>query len=378
MSDPERRKNSSGDGESRGSSVLLILLAIVGAVILAAYLVGSNATKRIRYPDLERLLLATQYESYGSNELVAPATSAEDSAAPADREPPSPDASPPAVDPIASLAPPGSIIVPSGNNREAFVEYSRPQDIKISEKGISGSVRYRQLGTDPQAKLSTPIASDKEATEVSFTTERTVRNEEQEQKLLAMLKDSNVVWDQHIPSTFLADHGLMLLMMLILLGFGLMMLRRISGVGSPMSFSRSRGKLYAQDEMAITFSEVAGIDEAVEEVREVVDFLKNAEKYQKLGGRIPKGVLLVGPPGTGKTLLARAIAGEAGTPFFSLSGSDFVEMYVGVGAARVRDMFQQAANRAPCIVFIDELDALGKSRSGTVVGGHDEREQTLN
>jgi len=382
MSDPERRKNSSGDGESRGSSVLLILLAIVGAVILAAYLVGSNATKRIRYPDLERLLLATQYESYGSNELVAPVTSAEDSAAPADREPPSPDASPdtsrPAVDPIASLAPPGSIIVPSGNNREAFVEYSRPQDIKISEKGISGSVRYRQLGTDPQAKLSTPIASDKEATEVSFTTERTVRNEEQEQKLLAMLKDSNVVWDQHIPSTFLADHGLMLLMMLILLGFGLMMLRRISGVGSPMSFSRSRGKLYAQDEMAITFSEVAGIDEAVEEVREVVDFLKNAEKYQKLGGRIPKGVLLVGPPGTGKTLLARAIAGEAGTPFFSLSGSDFVEMYVGVGAARVRDMFQQAANRAPCIVFIDELDALGKSRSGTVVGGHDEREQTLN
>src|SRR6056297_455997 len=382
MSDPERRKNSSGDGESRGSSVLLILLAIVGAVILAAYLVGSNATKRIRYPDLERLLLATQYESYGSNELVTPATSAEDSAAPADREPPSPETSPetlrPAVDPIASLAPLGSIIVPSGNNREAFVEYSRPQDIKIAERGISGRVRYRQLGTDPQVKLKTPIESDKEATEVSFTTERTVRNEEQEQKLLAMLKDSNVVWDQHIPSTFLADHGLMLLMMLILLGFGLMMLRRISGVGSPMSFSRSRGKLYAQDEMAITFSEVAGIDEAVEEVREVVDFLKNAEKYQKLGGRIPKGVLLVGPPGTGKTLLARAIAGEAGTPFFSLSGSDFVEMYVGVGAARVRDMFQQAANRAPCIVFIDELDALGKSRSGTVVGGHDEREQTLN
>jgi cell division protease FtsH len=123
---------------------------------------------------------------------------------------------------------------------------------------------------------------------------------------------------------------------------------------------------------------VAGIDEAVEEVREVVDFLRSPEKYQRLGGRIPKGVLLVGPPGTGKTLLAKAIAGEAGVPFFSLSGSDFVEMFVGVGAARVRDMFQQAEAKAPCIIFIDELDALGKSRGSGIVGGHDEREQTLN
>ncbi len=167
-------------------------------------------------------------------------------------------------------------------------------------------------------------------------------------------------------------------MILILVFLGIVMLRRIGGVGSPMSFSRSRGKLYGQEDLAITFDDAAGIDEAVEEVREVVDFLKNSEKYQSLGGRIPKGVLLVGPPGTGKTLLAKAIAGEAGVPFFSLSGSDFVEMYVGVGAARVRDMFQQATNRAPCIIFIDELDALGKSRSGSAVGGHDEREQTLN
>ena len=131
----------------------------------------------------------------------------------------------------------------------------------------------------------------------------------------------------------------------ILVMLGVVMLRRIGGVGSPMSFSRSRGKLYGQEDLAITFDEAAGIDEAVEEVREVVDFLKNSDKYHSLGGRIPKGVLLVGPPGTGKTLLARAIAGEAGVPFFSLSGSDFVEMYVGVGAARVRDMFQQATNR---------------------------------
>lgn len=136
--------------------------------------------------------------------------------------------------------------------------------------------------------------------------------------------------------------------------------------------------MYAQEDLGVTFDDVAGIDEAVEEVREVVDFLQSPEKYQRLGGRIPKGVLLVGPPGTGKTLLAKAIAGEAGVPFFSLSGSDFVEMFVGVGAARVRDMFRQAEAKAPCIIFIDELDALGKTRGTSVVGGHDEREQTLN
>jgi cell division protease FtsH len=136
--------------------------------------------------------------------------------------------------------------------------------------------------------------------------------------------------------------------------------------------------MYAQEDLGITFDDVAGIDEAVEELREVVEFLRSPEKYQVLGGHIPKGVLLVGPPGTGKTLLAKAIAGEAGVPFFGLSGSDFVEMFVGVGAARVRDMFQQAEAKAPCIIFIDELDALGKTRGTSVVGGHDEREQTLN
>ena len=156
------------------------------------------------------------------------------------------------------------------------------------------------------------------------------------------------------------------------------MMRRLGGAGSAMAFGRSRGKLYAQEDLGIRFEDVAGIDEAVNELREVVDFLRSPEKYQVLGGRIPKGVLLVGPPGTGKTLLAKAVAGEAGVPFFSLSGSDFVEMFVGVGAARVRDMFQQAQAKAPCIVFIDELDALGKTRGTSVVGGHDEREQTLN
>ena len=155
-------------------------------------------------------------------------------------------------------------------------------------------------------------------------------------------------------------------------------LRWMLGGGSPLTFGRSKAKVYAQKDLEVTFGNVAGIDEAVAELREVVDFLKTPDKYQILGGRIPKGVLLVGPPGTGKTLLARAVAGEAEVPFFSLSGSDFVEMFVGVGAARVRDLFAQAESRAPCIIFIDELDALGKTRSGIAVGGHDEREQTLN
>jgi len=160
-------------------------------------------------------------------------------------------------------------------------------------------------------------------------------------------------------------------------------MRRMSGQigqGPPgvMAFGKSRARVHMEPDTGITFQEVAGIDEAVEELEEIVEFLKTPEKYRRLGGRIPKGVLLVGPPGTGKTLLARATAGEAGVPFFSLSGSEFVEMFVGVGAARVRDLFQQAQQKAPCIVFIDELDALGKSRNAGIVGGHDEREQTLN
>ncbi len=145
-----------------------------------------------------------------------------------------------------------------------------------------------------------------------------------------------------------------------------------------MSFAKSKAKIFAESDIKVSFADVAGIDEAKEELQEVVEFLSTPEKSQKLGGRIPKGVLLVGPPGTGKTLLARAVAGEAKVPFFSISGSEFVEMFVGVGAARVRDLFSQAATQAPCIIFIDELDALGKARGMNAMGGHDEREQTLN
>ncbi len=145
-----------------------------------------------------------------------------------------------------------------------------------------------------------------------------------------------------------------------------------------MSFGKSKAKLFAESETKVTFADVAGIDEAKEELQEVVEFLRTPDKFQKLGGRIPKGVLLVGPPGTGKTLLAKAVAGEAKVPFFSISGSEFVEMFVGVGASRVRDLFSQATGQAPCIIFIDELDALGKARGMNVFGGNDEREQTLN
>jgi cell division protease FtsH len=162
-----------------------------------------------------------------------------------------------------------------------------------------------------------------------------------------------------------------------------LMVRRMGGQigqGPPgiMTFGKSRARIHSESDTGITFKDVAGIDEAVDELKEIVEFLKTPEKFRKLGGKIPKGVLLVGPPGTGKTLLARAIAGEAGVAFFSLTGSEFVEMFVGVGAARVRDLFQQAQQKAPCIIFIDELDAIGKSRNANVLSGHDEREQTLN
>jgi len=169
-----------------------------------------------------------------------------------------------------------------------------------------------------------------------------------------------------------------ILPLLILIGIWGFAFRRMNPQGGLMSIGKSKAKIYVEGKTKVTFQDVAGIDEAVEEVREVVEYLKNPDKFKSLGGRIPKGVLLVGPPGTGKTLLARAVAGEAGVPFFSLSGSDFVEMFVGVGAARVRDLFQQAQSQAPCIVFIDELDALGKARGMSPLSSHDEREQTLN
>jgi len=169
--------------------------------------------------------------------------------------------------------------------------------------------------------------------------------------------------------------------MLLLIGVWVFFMRQMQGGGGrggAMSFGRSRARLLGEDQVKVTFADVAGCDEAKEEVKELVDFLKEPTKFQKLGGRIPRGVLLIGPPGTGKTLLAKAVAGEAKVPFFTISGSDFVEMFVGVGASRVRDMFEQAKKHAPCIIFIDEIDAVGRHRGAGLGGGHDEREQTLN
>ena len=167
--------------------------------------------------------------------------------------------------------------------------------------------------------------------------------------------------------------------MILFIGVWIFFMRQMQGGGAKaLSFGKARARLISEKHNKVTFVDVAGVEEAKEELREIIEFLKDPQKFQKLGGKIPKGVLLVGPPGTGKTLLAKAIAGEANVPFFSISGSDFVEMFVGVGASRVRDLFEQGKKHAPCIIFMDEIDAVGRHRGAGLGGGHDEREQTLN
>ena len=248
-----------------------------------------------------------------------------------------------------------------------LVRYSDLANLKFGQYEITGTVTRKvikpeELAPEPGVKFRTPV----------------VGLQDGNTELADLAEKKRFTFSASKAPSGLQAYLPMFILMLLLVAIFFVMMRRVGGAGSAMAFGRSRGKLYAQEGLGITFDNVAGIDEAVDELREVVDFLRTPEKYQVLGGHIPKGVLLVGPPGTGKTLLARAVAGEAGVPFFSISGSDFVEMFVGVGAARVRDMFQQAQAKAPCIVFIDELDALGKTRGSGIVGGHDEREQTLN
>ena len=201
-------------------------------------------------------------------------------------------------------------------------------------------------------------------------------SENLEQFLLERKIPCQLVYNNNVFGSLLKDL-LPVIIILVILYFVFMRQLKSANMGA-MSFGKSRAKMLNQDKKKLTFANVAGIKEAKEEVEEIVDFLKEPQKFQKLGGRIPKGVLLMGPPGTGKTLLAKAIAGEAGVPFFSISGSDFVEMFVGVGASRVRDMFEQGKKHAPCLIFIDEIDAVGRSRFSGIGGGHDEREQTLN
>jgi len=230
-------------------------------------------------------------------------------------------------------------------------------EVTIGDPSIRGTLKQAQGG-------------DKGA----FTTMRV-----EDPKLTEELESKNVKYSGEVANHWLPDLLGWVLPLLFFVGIWSFFFRRMGGAeGGVMSFARSRGKIYADDEVKVRFVDVAGVDEAENELKEIVEFLKTPKKYTTLGGRIPKGVLLVGPPGTGKTLLARAVAGEAGVPFFSLSGSEFVEMFVGVGAARIRDLFQQAEAKAPCIVFIDELDALGKMRVQSPFGSHEEREQTLN
>jgi len=211
----------------------------------------------------------------------------------------------------------------------------------------------------------------------------TISPETDNNSIIGLLEDNNVTFGAAEPKqqSLIGQLLISSFPILLLIGVWIYFMRQMQGGGGgrgAMSFGKSKARLLGEDQVGITFADVAGVDEAKAEVAEIVEFLKDPSKFQRLGGKIPKGVLMVGPPGTGKTLLAKAIAGEAKVPFFTISGSDFVEMFVGVGASRVRDMFDQAKKQAPCIIFIDELDAVGRHRGAGLGGGHDEREQTLN
>lgn len=241
-----------------------------------------------------------------------------------------------------------------------LVETDQIEEVAVGQDRISG-------------KLKRPLPSGQS----EFVTARV------DEKVAETLEKKGIKFSRLAESHFLRDLMSWVLPTLLFLGLGIFLMRRMQGGGPGGGFltvGKSKARIYAETDINSRFKDVAGVDEAKDELKEIVDYLKNPASYGRLGGRMPKGVLLVGPPGTGKTLLAKAVAGEAGVPFFSISGSEFVEMFVGVGAARVRDLFQQARQKAPCIVFIDELDALGRARSsaGGMGGGNDEKEQTLN
>jgi cell division protease FtsH len=354
MDDPKPRKNDSKrkdsknkdsnkndpkrNSEGKSSSTVWFALILVGTLAVSLFLLLSQNQKTLKYGDFKNLLQITKYDQQNSNDL-APGTETKS---------------------VWTVTEPG----PDGRE----IEYSQPNDLVVDAQSISGSVVYQV--TNGTGKMESPE-------KVKFSVNKD-NSDSTNQELQNLIAASNVRYDFSDGPSAWDRYGFFLLSMMLIFGLFYFMMRKLGGSGGPMQFGRSRARLCAEEELGVMFADVAGIDEAVEEVNEVVDFLQKPEKYQNLGGKIPRGVLLVGPPGTGKTLLAKAIAGEAGVPFYSLSGSDFVEMFVGVGAARVRDMFQQAEAKAPCIIFIDELDALGKTRSGNGVGGHDEREQTLN
>jgi cell division protease FtsH len=241
---------------------------------------------------------------------------------------------------------------------------------KFKQAVAEGQVNNLVIGPD---KINGKLRAKGDQTEQKFVTIRV-----EDPNLIKELDERKVSYSGLYESKLLANILSWVIPLAIFFLIWRYAMKRMGPGYGVMSFSKSKAKVFAESETKVTFADVAGIDEAKEELQEVVEFLRNPGKFQKLGGRIPKGVLLLGPPGAGKTLLAKAVAGEAGVPFFSISGSEFVEMFVGVGAARVRDLFSQATQNAPCIIFVDELDALGKARGINVMGGHDEREQTLN
>jgi cell division protease FtsH len=262
----------------------------------------------------------------------------------------------------------------------ALVREGKVLKVTLGEREIQGVAKPGSLPMPPPGpgdRLRALLGPQEGPT--AFTTARIPATEDYQ--IVRELETAKVEFSGRIESTFWRDLFSWVVPLIIMAALWLFLMRRMGGGPTQaLSFGRSKAKIYDRKELKTTFADVAGVEEAKAELMEVVDFLKNPKKYQRLGGRIPKGVLLVGPPGTGKTLLARAVAGEADVPFFFLSGSEFVEMFVGVGASRVRDLFEQAKEKAPCIVFIDELDAIGKTRAGNTgfLSGHDEREQTLN
>jgi len=240
---------------------------------------------------------------------------------------------------------------------EQMLEQGRISEITVGERLIIGKLKQ------PEGRKTTVAANRVEP------------------ELAERLQKYGVPYTRQVESTFLRDLLSWVVPALVFFGVWFLLARRFAGqqgLGGFMSIGKSRAKVYVERQTGVTFADVAGVDEAKAELQEVIEFLKDPAKYGRLGARVPKGILLVGPPGTGKTLLARAVAGEAGVPFFSISGAEFVEMFVGVGAARVRDLFDQARQKAPAIIFIDELDALGRARGTYGLGGHDEKEQTLN
>jgi cell division protease FtsH len=261
-----------------------------------------------------------------------------------------------------------------------FRMFSEPQaeDIPYSSfKTLLAEKQVKDLVITRDHIKGVRVPGKKDEKEKPFTVVRVDDND-----LVKRLDASGIAYRGEISDNWLRDFLLTWILPLVVLMLIWSFVFRKMGAGGPgekfMSFGKSRAKIYSESDVKVTFNDIAGVDEAKEELMEVIEFLSNPHKFTKLGGRIPKGVLLVGPPGTGKTLLAKAVAGEAKVPFFSMSGSEFVEMFVGVGASRVRDLFQQAEQKAPCIIFIDELDALGRARGAGMAGAHEEREQTLN